>query len=212
VLVPEPEWHNSSCDFTTEQINALVAADARELRRKLMEATATQYPTVSDDPQVQAFYEMCREKGTDHNMAKIFALRDPPSLRTNKTFLANRGNPFEGDDAKAKRCVAAARAGGVNPTGKTYLGGLAKYEGDPKAWIDGKGDVERVCAERGWGCEGSVTVEEPVNETPDLFEEPYRVADDLVQEEVAKRLNGETVGTKERAELVEKVGDQLSGD
>lgn len=177
-----------------------------------MEATTLQWPTVSDDPKVQDFYEMCREKGESHNMAKICAFRQSPGLRTDTTFLADRGDPFDGDDARAKRCVAAARAGGVNPTGKTYIGGLAKYPGDPEAWIDGKGDVRRVCAKRGWGCEGSVTVESPVNETPDLFEEPYRAADDLVQEEVEKRLGGEKVGTKERAELVEKVGEQLSGD
>ncbi len=176
-----------------------------------MEATVAPWPTVSKDAEVQDFYEMCREKGESHNMAKICALRQGPGLRTDTTFLANRGDPFAGDDAKAKRCVAAAKAGGVNPTGKTYLGGLAKHEGDPEAWVDGKGDVERVCAKRGWSCEGSVTVAPPVNETPDLFEEPYRVADDLVEQEVEKRLGGEAVGKRERADLVETVADQLSG-
>ncbi len=91
----------------------------------------------------------------------MLASGKPPRAVTDDTFRANQGNanggqfaddPHVGDFYKS----VAAKAG-VSTTGKTYLGGLAEYPGDPEAWVDSRGDVKRVCEKRGWGCEGAVT-------------------------------------------------------
>ena len=58
-----------------------------------------------------------------------------------------------------------AETAGVNTTGKVYLGGLAAFPGDPKAWVSDRNDVKRVLTERGWGSQGAVN-QEPREKPP----------------------------------------------
>ena len=130
-------------------------------------------------------YVRCRKVGTSHSLSLMFALGQPPMSNTDREFMEGRCNgnqferhPFLGDfyKAEAQRC-------GVNTTGKTYLSGLADYPGDPRAWITGRGDVQRLVEERGWGCEGAVKVKAT------NFAEcggKYQVADAIVEEQVGR--------------------------
>lgn len=118
------------------------------------------YEKVSNNPAIQANYEQYRKEGTCHSLAEMFAFRQAPYGNTDCTFLAERENgrqfqdtPWLGDKYKRR-----AEADGVDVTGKVYLGQLAEYPGDPKAWVNSRDDVRRVCEERGWGCEGMVDV------------------------------------------------------
>jgi hypothetical protein len=140
------------------------------------------WPIVSDNPCIQAHYEACREEGTSHNLAEMFAFREVPRGNTDKTFLTGHcnGSQFEGQDYAGDYYASVARAGGVNPKGKVYLSGLADFPGDPKAWVSGRGDVERVAKERGYSVEGSVTVK-PRERTGAPHIE---VAEDIVDAEV----------------------------
>lgn len=133
-------------------------------------------------------YLKCLGNGCSVRLAEMLALQSPPMSNTDREFMEGRcnGNQFEkhpllGDFYKQE----AARAG-VNTTGKTYLSGLASYPGDPRAWVSGRGDAQKVCEERGWGCDGSVKVKAT------RFAESggrYQVAEDIVQERVEEMLS-----------------------
>lgn len=116
---------------------------------------------MSESFAVQTHYEDCRDQGTSHNLALMFALGQPPMSNTDREFLERRGgcyDQFKGEELAGEYYRRRALAAGVNPTGKVYMSGLAAFPGDPQAWVSGRGDVQRVCEERGWGCEGSVKV------------------------------------------------------
>lgn len=43
-----------------------------------------------------------------------------------------------------------ARAAGVSTTGKWYNPALARFLGDPEAWVSGMDDIKQRCIQRGW--------------------------------------------------------------
>ena len=128
-----------------------------------------------------------------------------PGLMTDSVFLEGRcnGNQFEKTPAQGDYLRGVAEAAGQSTKGKVYLGGLANYPGDPEAWVDGRGDVQRVAEQRGYNVAGAVTVQaagrnEPapaVPLAPDLLA-------DGVQEEAAR------TGQDVTPDLVEKVRQQ----
>lgn len=169
------------------------------------------FPEVSDDDLVQARYIAHRLDGDTHMMADMLAHQKPPGSRTDREFLRGHcaGNQFEktpwiGDIYKRR-----AEAAGVDITGKVYYGTLAEYPGDPRAWITGRGDAQRLCEERGWGCEGAVNVKmrEPANPPAEVA-----VAEDIVRDHVDRRLECMEPGDRQRAdvgEIAHEVTEQL---
>ncbi|HET6575196.1 MAG TPA: hypothetical protein VFG68_16435 [Fimbriiglobus sp.] len=130
----------------------------------------------------------------DHHKARwavraneMIANSRPPQARTEDTFRANfdatNGKQFEKFPKLGDTYRRVAEARGQSTTGKVYLQQLAAFPGDPRAWVDSRGEVRRVCEERGHGCEGAVTVKH--REVPP---NTVALADDLVREEVADRL------------------------
>jgi hypothetical protein len=162
------------------------------------------WPIISDNPRIQANYEEMRAAGTSHNLAEMFALAEPPASNTDREFLHGHanGNQFEGEDDVANEYRKKAEAAGVSTTGKVYLTQLARTPGDPEAWVDGKGDVQRVCERRGWGARGLVNVKaaekEPAPETA--------VGENIIEREVneicAARPDGDEI---DKADLREQV-------
>jgi len=133
-----------------------------------------------------------------------------PALRTSSTFLAGRNyDEFHGNKRARAHYEAMARQAGVNPTGKQYFGNLAMFPGDPRAWVGHPDDVRKYCLETGRSCDGAITVK---GADPLPHEEgPYRVADDLVEKEVTRRLDGEYVHGQELGDLRERVATELAG-
>lgn len=169
------------------------------------------YPVVSDDPSVQAFYERLRRKGEGHGMAEILALRKPPGDRTDTQFIRGVRTPYGLPDTPVGRYMAAKlKAGGANPNG-VYLGGLASRPGDPRAVVEGRDDIKRVCKARNWSCEGTVNVSmNRDNVDPGA---PVGVADDLVERhvETAALHNPECVATpKKRAETKQRIKEKIT--
>jgi hypothetical protein len=123
---------------------------------------STLWPIVSHVPEIQAEYESMREAGESHNIAEMCAFRKGPTLETDTTFTRGYGtHPFgkrPPNPLAAKRYLAEAKKAGVNISGKRYLSGLARFPGDPQAWVTSKSDVKKLCESRGWGCEGAVKV------------------------------------------------------
>lgn len=84
------------------------------------------------------------------------------SLNTDAVFLeghCNNSQLEKMDRRSAAFLSREAEQAGVNVKGKVYLSSLAAYPGDPFAWVDGKGDVQRVCERRNWNCDGAVKVQ-----------------------------------------------------
>lgn len=151
------------------------------------------------------------------NLADIFACRQPPGTGgTDRAFLFNKQNR-EFDNMHPT--VAAyyrqeAEKAGVNPKGKCYMPSLASRPGDPEAWISDLHDVKRICEQRGWGCEGAVTVKrEDFDAAPK--EGKYEVADSIVErytDEVIEANPGIAETPKERADLKEQVREKITPD
>jgi hypothetical protein len=134
--------------------------------------------------------------------AEMLAAGAPPLLRSDNTYLAiadnANGKQFEGQPAVGDYYRKKAERAGVSTTGKTYLSALAAFPGDPRAWVSDRGDIKKVCEERGWGCDGAVKVKGRQFE-----HKPVGLAEDIVKAEVEKALEKEP-GAKP-AEVREKV-------
>lgn len=94
--------------------------------------------------------------------ALMVATQTPPGTRgTDRAFMEGRLNDQWLDDMprrQAERILSDARAVGINPNGKTYVGGLAdkRAHQDPEAWVDSTADVLRVAKKRNLTVEGIV--------------------------------------------------------
>ena len=155
--------------------------------------------------------------GCSPKLADLLASRSFPGTRgTDRAFLQGRaldGSQFEGSpDIVGRAHVKRAEAAGVNPTGKWYSGPLARYPGDPEAWVDSLSDVRRIAERRNLNVQGAVNVVAPeVSRTP-LSGESYRVADDIVERHVADRLEDQPdLGPVEQADLRDSLSRSLSG-
>ena len=109
-----------------------------------------------------AYWDM-RTAGQSARLAEMLALGAPPMSNTDREFLEGRcnGNQFDGGPLRqdiGDRFRKVAEAAGQSVKGKVYIGGLARFPGDPHAWVSDRGDVKRIVEGRGWKCEGSVEV------------------------------------------------------
>jgi hypothetical protein len=179
-------------------------------------------PTViSDDPRVQEHYERCLANGCSHNLAEMLALKTfPGSKGTDRSFMQGRyhktgGAQFEAlPESIRQEYMRKAERAGVNPTGKWYSGGLARFPADPMAWVDGLSDVKRVAEARGAEVSGAVDIEPP--RYRDLAQpRPYQVAPDLVAARVSERLaEGDAAAVQDperRQGLADSLARQLAG-
>jgi len=169
------------------------------------------YPQVSQDEGIQAHYIACRMEHVPHSLAEMFALAKPPRSKTDREFLAGHcnGNQFEKTPHIGDLYLQEAREANVDPTGKVYLAGLARFPGDPEAWISGRSDVKRVLEQRGWGCTGTMEVKAPQLENP-----PVRpaLAEDIVNDKVMDILDNvpeKDLPSVDVGELRESVTDKL---
>jgi hypothetical protein len=95
--------------------------------------------------------------------ALMVATQTPPGTRgTDRAFMEGRLNDQWLDDMpkrQAQRILREARSAGINPNGKTYVGGLADLRAhrDPEAWVDSTADVLRVAKKRNLTVEGIVS-------------------------------------------------------
>lgn len=143
-------------------------------------------PTWAEGPLVNEeqmrHYFKCRKNGCSHKLAEMLAIGQPPGSNTDKEFLEGRenGRQFQDTPELGDHYARVARAHGQSTTGKVYLSGLAEFPGDPRAWVSGRGDVQRVVEERGWGCEGAVHIK------PTWVAEPSGggIAKELVDDEL----------------------------
>ncbi len=167
--------------------------------------------TVSDNNEVQYHYLKCRAEGTSHMLAEMFAHQQPPMSNTDREFLEGRGgcyDQFQGSP-QGEYYRQVAESEGFNPQGKVYLSGLANYPGDPRAWVSGRGDVQRVCEERGFDADGAVRVRAARHR--DMAPAGGGVAEDLVEARLERELQADP-GLQERPrdEVKEEVREMIT--
>lgn len=94
--------------------------------------------------------------------ALMCATQTPPGTKgTDRTFMSGRLNQqwLDGMPKKqAQTILREARAAGIDPSGKVYMGGLADHRAhrDPMAWVDSTADIKRVAVARNLTVEGAV--------------------------------------------------------
>jgi hypothetical protein len=107
-------------------------------------------------------YRRMIAQGQSARFAEMCALQCPPGVRgTDRAVMQGRYNMEWLKDLSpdnAKRVLAAAKAAGINTSGKYYQSGLADRRGpaDPAAWIDSAADIKKVARERNLHVSGIV--------------------------------------------------------
>lgn len=120
-------------------------------------------------------------------LAEMFAARQPPGTRgTDRAFLQDRhnGKQFEKEPAVGDRYASAARRAGVSTAGRVYHSGLARFPGDPAAWISDTGDLRKRCETMGKSCTGIIEYQAPQQPPP-----PSKA----LGEDIVQRLMTETI-------------------
>lgn len=151
------------------------------------EGLAKGWPTVTNHRGIQARYVAMRLDGTSHSLAEMFALQQAPAAKTDSEFNKGHcnGNQFEDTPFLGDYYGRLAEEAGVDVTGAVYKSGLARFPGDPQAWVRDRGDVARLVEARGWGCEGDVNVRaQQIEPGPDIA-----VADDIVEQRVMAKMD-----------------------
>lgn len=155
----------------------------------------------------RAHYAACRLDGTPAKLAEMFALGRPPMSNTDREFLHGHanGNQFERTPHLGDYYASVARGMGQDPKGKVYLSGLARFAGDPEAWIESRDEAKRLIESRpGWTCHGAFEVSREPTGGPGK----YRVADGIVDARAGELLAGGEA--KSAGEAREMARDQLS--
>lgn len=132
-----------------------------------------------------------------------------PNLGTQAVFLrgAKEGaGCFETSDDKVRKAyLDPAKKAGVAINGRTYQGGLARFPGDPEAWVGSMDEAKAVLRRRGWGSEqlGVKAVErEPEPSIP--------IADDIVDRELGRMVATGEIAPHEVEKKRYDVAERLS--
>jgi hypothetical protein len=113
---------------------------------------------------------------------------------------------------------AKARRAGIDPNGKTFMPGMADKRGfaDPAAWVpqhDFRSTVKSVCRERGYACDGTVTVGAPgLDEDPNP---PYKPSPSMVAkdvEQINQTEHGGQMTPYQKREKHEQLTEQYAGN
>ena len=132
----------------------------------------------------------------------------PPSSKTDREFLmgTENGRQFQHRPEIGNYYRSVAEKRGQRVQGKKYISQLARFPGDPEAFVSGRGDVQKVCEQRGWGSGGLVDAKvRPREEAA----QPVDVASDIVDREVAKVPGYRALNKKQKREVKEKVKSRL---
>ena len=153
-----------------------------------------------------AQYVISRRKGNGHKLAVSFAMQRACTAPTNDTFWGGRkafwqthGEVYAND----VRRKLATRGVNLGPNDE-YMPELARFRGDTEAVVSfdgGRDHIRKVCQQRGWACDGAVTVK---GRGPDV--DPH-VPTRPVHENLMPELAGNMV--KKNPDLARKTNAEL---
>ena len=114
------------------------------------------YPNISTNPAIQMIYEDLRRAGQSHSIAEMLACQQPPCDAADRTFLAGLSPKTDKEEVKLRRM---AERQGYSVSGATYLHSLARFRGDPEAFIRSRDDIKRLAEKRGMVVDGAVNID-----------------------------------------------------
>ena len=148
------------------------------------------YPFVSSDRVIQAHYEWLRNKGESHKISEMLAFGQPPRARTDREFFEGMGTldkQFDYDGKMHEGVVKLAMKNGYKPNNNdVYLSSLARFPGDPEAFISpsgGRGQIQDTCERRGWECHGTVNTK---HRQPEEAPKAKPLGEDIVRRAMAE--------------------------
>lgn len=135
---------------------------------------------------------------------------NPPMSNTDREFLEGNcnGSQFQNQPDIGDNYRRECESKGGSTLGRKYLSQLARFPGDPEAWVSGRGDVQKVLEERGWGSDGSVKVKARgrIEEAP----KPIPIAEHIVDRETAKEIGDGVLSVGEYKRVREKVKRRIT--
>jgi hypothetical protein len=160
-------------------------------------ALMTGYPLIEDpngpNGHIQAAYEELRRSGESHSIAEMLAYRQAPASKTTDDFLRGIGTLDKqlGDNNnfylnKVVQQYTKEMGHPPNPN-YVYSPGLARYTGDPRAFVANEADVKRRAEELNVNVEGFVNhkarepEEDPFGKMGNKFTKRVPIANDLKQ-------------------------------
>jgi len=142
-------------------------------------------------------------------LCDMFQSQTPPQSRSDREFLMGsaNGSQFEKNPAMGDYYAKKAKKAGVSLAGKVYKHSLARYAGDPRAWVSDRGDVKRICEQEGWGCNGAVQNKLREQEPP----KPVDIAPHLLKKYVKQELKkeGGPVTPRRLEDVTERVKNKI---
>lgn len=145
-----------------------------------------------DDKEVtEEGYKALREAIEAERLAEMFESGQTPHCISDQTYMKGHtnGSQFEKCQHMGNYYRHEAQLHGGNTNGKRYISGLARFPGDPEAWVTGRDDIKRVIESRpGWSCQGAVDLDGRAN-SPAPVERP-EVADDLLDKYTVQVASG----------------------
>lgn len=176
---------------------------------------------VNMGPQAIGIYENAIKNGTSPRMAEMFASRKAPGGGiTTDVFMADSPalhlrDQFDGDEWRLSRVINGAKRAGFTPNATDrYIPTVARFEGDPRAFINHKhtlGDLKRELEDAGVEAEGAVNTSG--RNAPPAKPQLTRLAPQIV-ERIRKRMVKENPDLAHsdqkqlRQEIVEKHGSE----
>jgi len=118
-----------------------------------------------------------------------------------------------GESASIAEIIATKECPGLQ-TDKRFLRGKPGngfYSGQLQRWVSSKSDVKKICQEKNYDCEGSVTNKSHWD-SPRPDEVPYKVADDIVDDAVFSELVENPTALKDDPDLIAKTRKKLAGE
>ncbi len=135
-----------------------------------------------DDKEVtEDGYKAARGAVESARLDEMLQSSQTPHCVSDQTYMKGHinGRQFEGCQHMGNYYKHETELRGGNTNGKRYISGLARFAGDPEAWVTGRDDIRRVIESRpGWSCQGAVDIDGKGNSPPPA--PPVEVADDLL--------------------------------
>lgn len=167
------------------------------------------FPCVSFNPVVQSHYDLCRLEGTPHKLAEMFAFQRAPAIETDTRWIDGHDQSVNPDSYYGHEVLAEAKKAGVNTSRAVYKSSLARYPGDPQAWVESRADCIRRAEALGLTLEGEINYE-PTQYDPPEESSSYRVADDIVEEHYQGAIEADP-SLAGKKDFKEELADTLSG-
>lgn len=133
----------------------------------------------------------------------IISRQPPGTSGTDRAFLqaTDNGRQFQSNTEAGRYYKREAlKRGKKISRGHVYKATLARYPGDPRAWVSDLGEAKKVIEQR----ELEETKKEAAGPPPEID-----VADRIVNEQTALALAGQTVTGREYKDMREKVKNRL---